>query len=106
MHALHALLLLAIAALVGYPIYARMRSRVRSGASRRPVAMAGASVALAAGLALALVVPRHVPETPGSPATLVAIAFLWILGGSLAFAGLAAFLGAWFARAPGASSRA
>jgi drug/metabolite transporter (DMT)-like permease len=105
-HALHALLLLALAALVGYPVYARMRSRIRAGASRRSVALAGAALAFAAGLALALVVPRHVPETPGSPATLVAIALLWIVGGSLAFVGLAAFLGAWFARAPGASSRA
>jgi len=105
-HALHALLLLAVAALVGYPIYARMRSRVRAGSTRRPVALAGAALAFAAGLALALVVPRHVPETPGSPGTLVAIALLWVLGGSLAFVGLAAFLGAWFTRAPAASSQA
>jgi MFS family permease len=105
-HALHVLLLLAVAALVGYPIYARMRSRVRAGSTRRPVALAGAALAIAAGLALALVVPRHVPDTPGTPATLVAIALLWILGGSIVFAGLAALLGAWFARAPGATPRA
>jgi hypothetical protein len=99
-HALHALMLILVAAVVGYPVYARARSRVRLGSWRRDVAMAAAALAIMAGFAFALVLPRYVPVTDGSPATLAAIALLWVVGGSLAFTGLAALLGAWFVRAP------
>jgi hypothetical protein len=36
-----------------------------------------------------LVAPHYVPETPGSPGTIVAMLFLWFLGGSLGVVGIA-----------------
>jgi len=54
-------------------------------------------------LGLALWLPRRVPETNGSPASLVAIALLWVLGESLVFATLA-LLGAVFAK-PGPTAK-
>jgi len=44
-------------------------------------------VALALGLVLALWVPIRIPETTGSPASLVSISLLWLVGGCLAFLG-------------------
>ena len=50
------------------------------------------------GGVFAFVLPPHVPETPGSPATLVGVALLWVIGGCLMFTGLMALLGAVVAR--------
>lgn len=41
-----------------------------------------------AGL-VGLVAPHYVPETPGSPGTIVAILILWFIGGSLGVVGIA-----------------
>ena len=35
-----------------------------------------------------LVAPHYVPETPGSPGTIVAILVLWFIGGSLGVVGI------------------
>lgn len=48
-----------------------------------------AIVLLALACLIGLVAPHFVPETPGSPGTIVAILLLWIVGGSLAFVGIA-----------------
>jgi hypothetical protein len=47
-----------------------------------------AIVLLALACLIGLVTPHYVPETPGSPGTIVAILLLWIVGGSLAFVGI------------------
>jgi hypothetical protein len=44
------------------------------------------------------VAPHFVPETPGSPGTIVAILLLWIVGASLAFVGVAMAAKAFFTR--------
>lgn len=64
----------------------------------------GIALGLAIGLGLALFLPRRVPETNGSPASLVAIALLWVIGGSIVFATLPALLGALFAK-PGPTAK-
>jgi hypothetical protein len=52
----------------------------------------------AAQLGLALWLPPRNPETNGSPASLVVVALLWVVGGSLAFLTMMALLGAFFAK--------
>ena len=48
------------------------------------------SIALLVGACLVgLVAPHYVPETPGSPGTIVAILVLWFIGGSLGVVGIA-----------------
>jgi hypothetical protein len=45
-----------------------------------------------------LVAPHYVPETPGSPGTIVAILILWFIGGSLGVVGIAIAARAYFSR--------
>jgi hypothetical protein len=64
--------------------------------------LVGGCLSLVLGLVIALWLPGQVAETQGSPATLVAILVLWVLGGGLAYVGTIAFVGALFARPPAA----
>lgn len=65
----------------------------RPAVASRPRASLGKGVAmLFVGAVLALLLPGFVPDTPGSPATLVMLLMLWILGGALALLGLAVAL--------------
>jgi hypothetical protein len=45
-----------------------------------------------------LIAPHYVPETPGSPGTIVAILVLWSLGGSLGVVGIALAAKAFFSK--------
>ena len=56
--------------------------------------LVGGCLCLVLGLVIALWLPGRVPETQGSPATLVAILVLWVLGGGLAYVGIIAVVGA------------
>ena len=58
------------------------------------------AVSAAAGLVLSVWLPHHVPETPGSPGTIVMILLLWLVGGPMALFGIFGWLGAFFAPAP------
>ena len=103
------LLLAAITALIAVPVFLRARASARRSARARNRSLAVSGAAVVIGLALSLWLPRLVPETPGSPGTLVAVVLLWIVGGGLALLGGASFIGALVARpSPGAgnSSRA
>lgn len=53
---------------------------------------------LAVACLVGLVAPHYVPETPGSPGTIVAILVLWFLGGSLGMVGIAMAAKAFFAK--------
>jgi MFS family permease len=81
-----------------------MARTIRNRASQSPAMkkrmLIGGCLSLALGLVLALWLPRRVPETQGSPAMLVAILLLWVVGGGLAYVGVVAILGALFARPP------
>ena len=94
------LVAIVIASALGYGAFIAAYRKARRSPARRRGLIAGDAVALALGLALALWVPIRIPETTGSPASLVAISLLWLVGGCLAFLGLAALLGAVFARPP------
>jgi hypothetical protein len=50
---------------------------------RKPIAL------LVVACLVGLVAPHYVPETPGSPGTIVAILVLWFIGGSLGVVGIA-----------------
>jgi hypothetical protein len=93
------LLLVAIAVALAYPAFLVAYRRAGRSRQQRRRLLAGNLAALALGLILALWLPTRIPETSGSPASLVAILLLWIVGGGLALLGLAAALGAFFARA-------
>jgi hypothetical protein len=56
--------------------------------------MVRGAVAAILGALLAFWLPHRVPETSGSPASLVFILLLWIIGGGLLFLGVASCLGA------------
>jgi drug/metabolite transporter (DMT)-like permease len=92
------LLSMVIAGALGYAAYMTANRRARLSRRRRRLLLAGNAVAVVLGLLLAVWLPTRVPETSGSPASLVAILVLWMVGGSLAFLGVAALLGAFFAR--------
>lgn len=90
------LLILAIA-VFALLCFAGNRIARRSRRDRR-LAVGMFAVSFVIGLVLALWLPNRVPVTQGSPATLVAIVVLWIVGGSMAVMGLAGLIGAWFSR--------
>ena len=95
------LLLLAAFGLVGWSMARTIHKRAsRSPAMKSRMIIRGC-ISLVLGLVIALWLPGRVPETPGSPATMVAMLVLWVLGGGLAYVGIIAIVGALFAR-PGA----
>lgn len=57
-----------------------------------------------AGAVMAFWLPHRVPETSGSPAGLVLILLLWIIGGGLIFLGVMSLLGAALASSSSGSS--
>ncbi len=57
-----------------------------------------AIVLLVVACLVGLVAPHYVPETPGSPGTIVATLVLWFIGGSLGVAGIALAAKALFSR--------
>jgi hypothetical protein len=92
------LLLAAIAALVAVPVFLRSRALARRSAGARKRQLARNGIAVGLGLMLSLWMPHLVPETPGSPGSLVAIVLLWFVGGGLALLGGASLAGALAAR--------
>ena len=94
------LLLIALGAgLAALMVFAGRKIASRSVAERRRL-LRLCAVSAAAGLVLSLWLPHYVPETPGSPGTIVAILALWLIGGPMAFFGVFGWLGAFFAPAP------
>jgi hypothetical protein len=88
------LALLAAAVVIVYPVYARTRRRAQASAEARRRLIVRSVAGVAVGLVVALWLPRYVPETPGSPGTIVGLMLLWLLGGSMAFLNLVALVGA------------
>ena len=88
------LLLLAVAVGIAAPVFLSARDRARQSAATRGRLILGGAAGVAAGLVAALWLPHLVPQTQGSPATIVAIVLLWTLGGGFAFLSLALLVGA------------
>jgi hypothetical protein len=83
-----ALLLIAI----GFAFFRVLRARLRRAPMARPRMLAGACICLALGVVVALVFPRFVSETPGSPASTVFVIVLWAIGATLILFGLPALI--------------
>jgi hypothetical protein len=88
------LVLLLAAAAVAVPVTLATRHRARQSPRARRRFIIASALGLAAGAALAFWLPQQVPETNSSPAALVAIVLLWIIGGGILFLSGAAFVGA------------
>ena len=86
-------LLLATSA-VAVPITLAARHRARQSKHARRRFFVGSGVGLVAGATLAFWLPHQMPDTTGSPASLVAVVLLWIIGGGILFLSGAAFVGA------------
>ncbi len=95
------LLLLAIAVAAAVFIFRNVRDEARESPRERVRLIVGACLGLAVGALLAFWAPRRVPETPGSPGTIVAVVVLWVVGGGLMFVSLPALIGALSGRPPG-----
>jgi MFS family permease len=94
------LVLLIIVGITGWMQARPVRQRAgRSPEARKRLLLAGVGLVIL-GLVIALWLPRKVPETQGSPASLVAIVLLWIVGGGLAYIGGVVLVGATLALRP------
>ena len=89
----------AVAALLLVPLVMALavRARVRRRPELRGRIIASSVFVILLAAVVGIWLPTQVPDTPGSPAMLVGIVVLWILGGVLFIAGLASLLGAVFA---------
>jgi ABC-type branched-subunit amino acid transport system permease subunit len=83
-------------------MFLRARERARQSPQLRSRHMLSGAIAAVLGAVMAFWLPHRVPETSGSPASLVLILLLWILGGGLLFLGVASLLGAAMASPPSA----
>jgi hypothetical protein len=91
-------LLVAVAGMVAWVAFASAGVLARRSRSTRHLVLVANAVVGLLGLVVGLWLPTQIPETSGSPASLVATVLLWMVGGGLAFLGTAAFLGAFLAR--------
>ena len=88
---------LVLFALVGWIFYTvRQVARESAKARRRILVLSG--LACLGALFVAFVMPRWVPETPGSPGTLVVIALLWVMAAVMVLVAFPALLAALTAR--------
>lgn len=75
-------------------MFLKARERARQSPRLRTRLIVSGMVAAVVGAIMAFALPHRVPETSGSPASLVLILLLWIIGGGLLFLGVASLLGA------------
>ena len=92
------LVFLVVAGVVAYPVFAKTRERALASPADRSRLIVKGLIGVAVGALLALWLPHRVPETSGSPASLVAILCLWIVGGTLAVMSGVVLVAAFLAR--------
>src|SRR5262249_50827857 len=88
----------AVAAMVLWVVFASAGALARRSQTMRQLVLAGNFGVTVLGLVVGLWLPSRIPEPSGSPASVVAVVLLWIVGGSLALLGATAFVGAFLAR--------
>jgi hypothetical protein len=89
---MRALIAIILLLLVVAGIFLAVRWRLRRFPHLRKRMIVGGVVVSVLGVLCAVWFPVLVPETPGSPATTVAIVLLWIAGGTLLALGVPALL--------------
>jgi hypothetical protein len=92
--AISTLVLLALLGSVGYAGY---RSAETSRVMKRRILLGGTALIVVIGLGVWFLSSK-VPETPGSPGTLVMLTLIWLFGGVGSVLMLATMIGALFAR--------
>jgi hypothetical protein len=92
--AISTLLLFALLGSIGYAGY---RSAQSSRVLKRRILLGGTALIIVIGLAVWFLSTK-VPETPGSPGTLVMLTLIWLFGGVGAVLMFATMVGAMFAR--------
>jgi hypothetical protein len=95
---LETLVAVVLGAAVLYWVYAKTQQRAAQSARGRRWLILRTSTGALAGLAIGVVLPQFVGETPGSPASLVVLLVLWVVGGVLLSLSAAALAGAYFAK--------
>jgi cell division protein FtsW (lipid II flippase) len=95
---LRLLAVLFLLVLFGYPVFRNTRFRAQASRHDRARQAWRAVLGVVAGLVLALWLAPRIPETDGSPASLVATVVLWVVGGGVSFLSAAALAGALAAR--------
>lgn len=88
------LVLFLAATAVALPITLAARHRARQSKHARRRFLVASGVGLVAGATLAFWLPHQMPDTSGSPASLVAVALFWIIGGGVLFLSGATLVGA------------
>jgi hypothetical protein len=98
--------LLSLIALIGMLLAigfaATRKARQSPHARNKALALGVGQIAL--GLVIGLAIPPFVPETQGSPASLVLIVLLWLVGATLVLGGLPFVVAGVIARRRGAQS--
>jgi hypothetical protein len=88
---------LLLFALLGWIGYVGYRSALDSRAMKRRILLGGTALIALTGLAVWFLSSK-VPETPGSPGTLVMLTLIWLFGGTGSALMLVAMIGAAFAK--------
>ena len=95
---IRALLLLALLLLVCGGIFTGARRAATASRRARTRVIIASALGIVAGLWVAFVLPRRLPDTPGSPAMLVGVLALWFIGGGALVVAVPSLIGASFAR--------
>ena len=78
--------ILLVAMLIGIGYAATRKARQSAGGRNRALGLGIGQIVV--GLVIGLAIPPFVPETQGSPASLVLIVILWLVGATLVLGGL------------------
>ena len=97
---MRSLLLLALLLTVCWGIFTGARSLATVSRRARMRTIILSALGIVAGLWVAFVLPRRVPDTPGSPAMLVGVLALWFIGGSVLVLAVPSMIGAVVAKPP------
>lgn len=100
MNQVRSLLSLLILAAILWGIFTGARRTATLSRRARRGVLAGATVGIVAAVAAILLLPRLVPDTPGSPAALVFITLIWLVGGVGLLMAVPALFGAFVAKPP------
>jgi hypothetical protein len=84
----------AVAGVFGWMVFTKMRQRARASSEARLGIITRMAIGSFLGAVLAFWVSTHIPETPGSPASMVGVILAWLVGGGLLFLSLCGLAGA------------